>query len=307
SFWRGISPAPTHINLADSSTLARVSADVNGDGLDDLVLLVADGPTLQHIAVLLATGTGYAAPSTWWDAKVAGTTFASWPGGLPGLQMLAGDFDADGVTDLALVVPRADPGTATVYRLRSTKTGLEALATIYTGTLDPATSRTYAGDVTGDGRADVVIETDLGASGLSYSVLASGPSGTLSAPVQWYVGADLLRATTLTTVTDFDRDGRDDIVLAVKTDIGFALVGMRATGSAFARTTLATSTLAFGQVKLGAGDFNGDGRGDVLVYAALSGGATGSRLTTYLSNGTLLTAANWLDDAKLTWTTIEPY
>ncbi|MGH2408597.1 MAG: SpoIID/LytB domain-containing protein, partial [Candidatus Limnocylindrales bacterium] len=41
------SPAPTHINLADSSTLARVSADVNGDGLDDLVLLVADGPTLQ--------------------------------------------------------------------------------------------------------------------------------------------------------------------------------------------------------------------------------------------------------------------
>ncbi|MFI5253845.1 MAG: FG-GAP-like repeat-containing protein [Candidatus Limnocylindrales bacterium] len=296
--------SPTHVAIDDGATLGRVSADVNGDGRDELVILVNDGATAQHVAVLTPNGSGYAAPVTWWDSKIAGTSFPSLIAGAPAIQLLAGDFDGDGTTDIALVVLGTDPTTATIYRLRSTKSGFEALVPLYTGALNPTLSRFYAADTTGDGRADVVVETDLGVLGLSYQVLPSGPTGLLGAPLPWYSAVDLLRTTTQTIVTDFDRDGRDDLVLAVKTATGFALLGLPAGASA--PVTLAASTVAYERIKVGAGDFDGDGRGDVLVYTRLDG-TTGTRLTVYASTGSLFTAANWLDDTKLTWATLEPY
>jgi hypothetical protein len=303
------SPSAFHIDIADASTLSRVSADATGDGLDDLLMLVADGPSAQHIALFPATGSGYAGPLTWWASASAGTTFASMVGGAAGVQLLAGDFDGDTISDVALVVTGTDPTLATIYRLRSTKSGLDPLLSIYSGLLNPANTRFYAADTTGDGRADIVTETDNGPTGLSYNVLASGPTGLLAAPaaVPWFTGASLLRTTTLTTVTDFDRDGRDDLVLAVSKPTGFDLLGLRSTSALFTLSTLGTSTLAFNRIKLGAGDFNGDGRGDVVVLASLDAGAIGTRLTTYLSNGTVLTGANWLDDTKLSWKTLQPY
>lgn len=303
------SPAAFHIDIADASTLGRVSADVTGDGLDDLLVLVADGPTAQHIAMFPATGSGYAAPVTWWDSAVAGTTFASMVGGAAGVRLLAGDFDGDIVSDAALLVTETDPTVATIYRLRSTRIGFDPLVTLYSGPLYPASTRFYAADASGDGRADIVTETDSGPTGLVYNVLASTPSGLLAAPpaVPWFTGASVLRATTLTTVTDFDRDGREDLVLAASTPTGFDLLGLRSTGALFTLSTLGTSTLAFNRIQLGSGDFNGDGRGDVHVFASLDAAATGTRLTAYLSNGSALTAANWLDDATLSWKTLQPY
>jgi hypothetical protein len=300
-------PAAFHIDIADASTLGRASADVTGDGLDDLLVLVADGPTAQHIALFPATGSGYAGPLTWWSSAAAGTAFASMVGGAAGVRLLAGDFDGDTVSDLALVVTGTDPTQATIYRLRSTRSGLDPLLNIYAGALYPASTRFYAADATGDGRADIVAETDSGPTGLVYSVLASDPSGLLAAPLPWFASGSVLRATTLTTVTDFDRDGREDLVLAVSKPTGFDLLGLRSTGTLFTLSPLGTSTLAFNRIKLGSGDFNGDGRGDVLVFASLDAAATGTRLTAYLSNGIVLTAANWLDDAKLSWKTLQPY
>jgi hypothetical protein len=297
--------SPTHIAIDDTATLGRVSADVNGDGLDDLVVLVADGTTQQHIAVLPATGTGYGAPVTWWDSTSAATAFKSTVGGLPGIRLLAGDFDADLITDIALVVTGTDPTTATVYRLRSKKSGFDALLPLYTGPLNPAASRYYAADATGDGRADIVIEADLGAAGLAYSVLPSRRDGLLGDPLSWYAGTDLQRATTLSMVTDFDRDGREDLVLAVRTATGFTFRLLRATGTAFTAKNVATSTIAFANVKLGSGDYNGDAFGDVVVFQPLAAG--GSRLSVFLSSGSLYSTANWLDDPALTWTKLRPY
>ena len=318
-----VTPAnTTHVAIPENTVLARVSADVTGDGLDDLVVLVADGATAQHLVVLPATGTDYGAPVTWWASTVAATAFPSQmavvpgargvagaPGvpGVPGVRLLAGDFDGDGVTDVALVVTGTDPATATVYRLRSTASGFEGLVPLYTGVLNPATSRFFGADFTGDGRADVVVESDLGAGGLVYGVLSSRLDRLLNDPLPWYAAPDLQRATTLATMTDFDRDGRDDLVLATATGTGFTLLGLRATGVAFTPATLATSVLGLDRIKLGSGDFNGDGYGDVLAYTSLDGGAPGSRLTAYLSTGASFTAAAWLDDPALIWKTILPY
>ena len=299
------------IAIADASTLGRVSADVDGDGDDELVMLVSDGATSQHLVVMQPSGAAYGDPDPGltWDSASAGVSFASERDGKPGIRLVAGDFDADLVDDLALVVSEDDPTLGSVYLLRSRRTSFEPLARIYAGGIDAPASRPYGADVTGDGRADVVLETDTG-SALAYRVLRSTPDAghALADPVTWYECTDLTRNTTQTVVTDYDRDGRDDLVLALPAGTGFAFRGLRATGSAFAASTLYTSGIAFDRIKLGAGDVNHDGRGDVIAYTRLYDGAFGTRLFVLTSTCTKFNAsALWLEDPTLDWQVLEPY
>lgn len=299
---------PDSLAIADADTLGRVSADVTGDGIDELLILVRDGTTDQHVAVLKASGGAYNDPVTWWNSATAGVAFPNVRGGKPGVQLLAGDFDADGVDDAALLVVQDDTSQGIVYLLRSAKTAFAPLKSIYSGTAYGRNARPYGGDVTGDGRADVVLETDNGANGLRYWVLPSRASGILGARTKWYENATLRRATTLTVQTDWNRDGRDDLVLAVPNGTGFTFRGLKATGTAFTATTLySTLGLAFERIKLGAGDVSGDGRGDVIMYARLYNGSPGTRLLSYVSNGTGLTSRLWLEDLTLDWQAVEPY
>ncbi len=99
---------------SDDATLGRVSADIDGDGDDELVSLVSDGPTSQHIEVRQAAGYRYGEPveGLGWDSDAAGVAFVSERDGEPGIQLLTGDFDADYDDDLALVVSGDDPGRA---------------------------------------------------------------------------------------------------------------------------------------------------------------------------------------------------
>jgi hypothetical protein len=72
-------------------------------------------------------------------------------------------------------------------------------------------------------------------------------------------------------------------------------------------TNLHASTIVFDRIKLAAADVNGDGRGDVVMYARHEDGSPGTELRTYLSNGLALAGNQWLDDPALDWSTVEPY
>jgi hypothetical protein len=296
---------------SDSATLGRVSADVDGDGDDELVTLVSDGPTSQHIEVRHPNGLGYGevVDGLGWDSDTAGVAFASERDGAPGIQLLAGDVDADYDDDLVLVVSGDEEGSGSVQLLRSYKFYLRPIAETYSGTFDPQNSRAFAGDVTGDNRADVVLQTPTG-DGLAYRVMATTAQAgyLLAAPVTWYTNAELTPAGTKTVLLDYDRDSRDDLVLAVDAASGTVYRGLRSTGKAFSAATLHSSSIGFGRVKLATSDVNHDGRGDIVVYAEAPNGATGTRLYVYRSTGTALTAAElWLEDTSLDWQTVEPY
>ena len=303
--------APAALPIDDAATLGRVSADIDGDGDDELISLISDGPTSQHIEVRQPDGYGYGNPvaDLGWASEAAGVTFASERDGAPGIQLVAGDFDADYADDLALVVSGEEPGTGSVHLLVSRKSSLAPIVQTYAGTFDPQTSHAFAGDVTGDNRADVVLQTPTDG-GIAFRVMAttSQAGWLLADPVTWYIGADLTTAGTKAVIADYTRDSRDDLVLAVDTGTGTAYRGLRSTGKAFSAAALASAAMDFGRVKLISSDVNHDGRGDVVVYAKPPNDEPGTRLYVYRSTGTTLAAAElWLDDAGLDWQAVEPY
>ena len=51
-----VGATPDNQPTDDSATLARISADLDGDGFDELISLIADGPTSQHLEVRKPSG-----------------------------------------------------------------------------------------------------------------------------------------------------------------------------------------------------------------------------------------------------------
>jgi hypothetical protein len=303
-------PSPDRQPTDAGATLGRVSADIDGDGDDELISLVSDGPTSQHIEVRQANGYAYGdvAEPLRWDSEAAGVAWASERDGAPGIQLLAGDFDADYVDDLALVVSGDEPGSGSVQLLRSIKTAFRPIVQTFAGAFDPQSSLAFAGDVTGDNRADLVLRTET-EGGLIFRVMATTSAGyLLTGPATWYTDPNLTAAGTKTVLADYDRNSRDDLVLAIDAGSGTVYRGLRSTGRAFSAITLHSSSMAFGRVKLATSDVNHDGRGDIVVYASMPDDAPGTRLYVYRSTGIALAAGvPWLDDATLDWQTVEPY
>ena len=149
------------------------SADINGDGLDDLLIAHQTGDAAVRIDVATSNGAGYGKPVTCYSGGVgAAVADASW---------LSGDFSGDGRIDAALLVRGAEPGTRTllVFRHAAKGPGLSAPLTWWTGAVDTSKGpfRAWATDVNGDGRADLLVREDLGSQGLRYSTALSLPAG----------------------------------------------------------------------------------------------------------------------------------
>ena len=302
--------SPDNQPTDDSATLARISADLDGDGFDELISLIADGPTSQHIEVRKPQGLTYGAIDAGlaWDSVTAGVTFTSERDGAPGIQLVAGDFDNDYDDDLALVVTGDEPGSGSIELLRSSKTAFKPLVETYVGAFDAGTSRAFAGDATGDGRADILLETP-GPDGLAFRVMATTTTGWLLAdPVTWYTAAGLTMGGTRSILADVDRNGRDDIVLALSSGSRTVYRALRSTGSTFSVIDLYASSIVIDRIKLATSDVDHDGRGDMVVFARLADGSPGTRVYVYRSKGTSLAGAElWREDLGLDWQPVEPY
>jgi hypothetical protein len=113
-----------------------LTADFNGDGIPDLVILGSG------ISVLLGNGDGTftAAPSPSSDS----------PGAIA-----VGDFNGDGIPDLALA-PIADEGTSEVFLGKGDGTFTIASGSFGNGNDGVASNSIVAADFNGDGKLDLV-------------------------------------------------------------------------------------------------------------------------------------------------------
>ncbi|MET9359208.1 trypsin-like serine protease [Streptomyces sp. NPDC006617] len=293
-------------NASRSKTFA---GDFDGDGRSDIGVLYDNGARPDGTGNRTAlwtftnTGAGFAEPVRVWDSLDGGSW--TWSRSQP----VVGDFDGDGRDDVGVLYDngaRADGGGSrtTLWTLKSTGSGFAKPVVAW----DSATggswagdkSKPVAGDFDGDGRGDVGVLYDYGARAdgtgnrTGLWTLRSTASG-FAKPVKVWDSGDGAGSWTWSSSElvsgDFDGDGRGDVGVlydnGVRADGGgnrTTLWTLRSTGSGFAKPvrgwdSAVSGSWSWNRSKPVAGDFDGDGRGDVGVlydYGARADG-TGNR------------------------------
>jgi hypothetical protein len=270
----------TYYDVAGDITIA----DVNGDGKPDIVIC---GLT-PGITTLKGNGNGGFTASALSAASIR-------PCGEAAGQVMTGAFHTGGHTDLLVAgTVLAGNGDGTF----SVGAPVTADATFNFSSSIPAVA---VGDINNDGKADVVI-SQPGFVALFYG----NGNGTFSAGPRYAAPVDYMPV----SITDLDGDGNADIVLGVSSG-GIFTAGccvelqqppffqiLMGRGDGTFVDSLAYDQGSFGNggnsvagPQIAVGDFNADGRNDVLVFNGstlqlLPGdntGALGSAVTTSLN------------------------
>jgi hypothetical protein len=194
-----------------------------------------------------------------------------------------GDFDGNGKTDV-LVYANADgswrfglsDGTKLTWSVASTTPGY--------GDLLDGTRRTFIGDFTGDGKSDVLFY--FNGDGNWWLGASTGTSLTWSKMSTTSGYGNLLDGSHALYTGDFDGNGKADVLFYYNGDGNWWLGA--SDGTALNWKNLG-STSSYGNLlasdhRLLTGDFNGDGKRDVLMYSGGDGNwwlgaSTGTSLT----------------------------
>jgi hypothetical protein len=310
----------TFANVNSGNFGGHGMGDVTGDGRNDLVILTLGATDKLRLAV--ANGAGYADPTT-----------QDLPGGTPTSQLLVADFDGDLLADVGLlrstpVQPLAnEPATMVVMRGNANGT-FSAAVDWWRGALDLTAQQVATGDVNGDGKSDLVMSD--GTAGVTFSVAPSfascldlsvwGPcpsvGGTgLDAATPWLNKAGWAASDVKWTLTDFNRDGRTDVVAVLKDGSGIDIVGARAIkGGGFDDTSmmLGLNNVAFGEVTPIGSEINPDGLGDLVLLKKNGANTTLQWLRASQTDGsaavTYVTTSGY-NDTGLPWgpATTKPY
>jgi phenylpyruvate tautomerase PptA (4-oxalocrotonate tautomerase family) len=226
--------------------------DFTGDGLTDVAV---------HDA---ATG-------DWFVGRSTGTGFAveHWAAGFGNRghnleHVLVGDFDGDGRADVAI----HDRRTGDWFVGRSTGTAF-AFSRWLTGFGNRGTGResVFVGDFTGDGRSDLAIHDH--ATGHWFVARSTGTAFVIELWASNFGNRG--RGRERIYVGDFTGDGRTDVAIHDHAT-GQWFVG-RSTGSAFVVELWAVNfgNRGIGRERAYVGDFDGDGRADVVIHDRVTG------------------------------------
>src|SRR5918992_4529641 len=105
-------PVVSSFGLDAATTLGVASADVSGDGREDLIVFSRIGDQAQRLSVAVPDGTGYGRPSTWWEGETGRPSAR--------VRLLVEDFDGDGRPDAGVLGQGATAGSASLVVSRST-------------------------------------------------------------------------------------------------------------------------------------------------------------------------------------------
>jgi hypothetical protein len=246
-----------------------VVADFDGDGTLDIAVAQSyiDGgpPHAGYVAVYLQTAAGkFAAP-------------VRYPVGPDPWALAAGDLDGSGHVDLVATTPNATPGmpnTGEISILRHDPAHPGAFLAAQILGSGGGGDAVAIGDVTGDGRADIVV-ADGSINSAHVILFAQNAAGAFTTPLSISLGVS--RGSNDVTVHDMDGDGRADIVMAVSD--GAAILYDNGAGSFLSPVFVAAGINPQG---IAVADLDADGRPDMVVSNAgysIVGGTGGASVS----------------------------
>ena len=266
----------------------RTAGDVNGDGFSDVIVGAPgydNGENDEGRAwVYLGSRTGLSPTPSWTaEGDQAGAGFGASVG-------TAGDVNGDGYADVIIGAPGYSDdqkGEGRVFVYLGSAGGLSATpAWTADGDQDYAgfgCSVGMAGDVNGDGYADVIVgacQYDDGETDEGRAYVYQGSPGGLSPRAAWTAEGNQKGASfgySVGTAGDVNGDGYADIIVGAarykngQTDEGRALVYRGSPGGLEANASWTAESdqegARFGCSVGTAGDVNGDGYSDVIVGA----------------------------------------
>ncbi len=251
----------------------RVAAgDVNGDGFYDIVTSTGSSSTPN---VKVFNGTNGSLLQSFLAYDVAYSS---------GVYVAAGDVNGDGISD---IVTGTDAGGTPQVKVfdgtnQSILYSFFAYDVGFTGGV-----RVAAGDVNGDGRADIITSPGPGAA--SNVKVFSGMNGSLLS--SFFAFNVAFTGGVFVAAGDVNGDGKSDIIAGADAGSGPQVNVFNGTNQATLYSFFAYDAGFGGGVRVAAGDVNGDGSADIITSPGSSGspnvkafsGANGSLLASFFA------------------------
>ncbi|MBA3490363.1 MAG: VCBS repeat-containing protein [Longispora sp.] len=221
--------------------------DFNGDGRDDLVTFTRGSAADVYVA--LSNGSGFTGTGVKWH------DFFAVNNEIP----LIGDFNGDGKDDIATFTRGS---AADVYVALSTGSSFVGTGVKWHDFFAVNNEIPMVGDFNGDGKDDIVTFT-RGSAADVYVALSNGRSfaGT---SVKWH---DFFAVNNeIPAIGDFNGDGKADLATFTRGNTGDVYVAL-SNGSGFTGTGVKWHDwFSINNEIPGVGDFNGDGRDDLVTF-----------------------------------------
>jgi len=247
-------PVYTGTNYA---TLASIAADIDGDGLLDMI---SQGDSFTK-AVVISQNTTRSAPFTFNIEK-------SFPVKAPVSGLVVADFDGDGKPD---IIAGGTDGSLSVLRNISSSNTIGTSSFAPYKVIDIAQtlfSYPTVADIDGDGKPDLVVGSS---SDSTICVLRNtSVAGTISFAPKVVFKVQQLQYGGI-AIADIDGDGKPDVIVTVNNDYtqptGFSIFRNTSTPGNFTSSSFVPRVdVATGAISsLAAGDLDGDGKPDLLV------------------------------------------